>query len=54
LSVPPYVIFHDRTLREMASRRPGSLEELSSVHGVGATKLEKFGAAFMACLGEKE
>ena len=49
-SLPPYVIFHDATLREMAARRPASLAELASVPGVGAKKLEAYGEAFLAVL----
>ncbi|MFN3943362.1 MAG: DNA helicase RecQ [Allosphingosinicella sp.] len=45
--VPPYVVFHDSTLREMAELRPTSLEALSRVAGVGAAKLDKYGAAFV-------
>ena len=46
-SVPPYVIFHDSTLREMAAAKPGSLQAMSQVSGVGAAKLERYGAAFV-------
>jgi len=45
--VPPYVIFHDATLREMAAARPSSLEELGSISGVGARKLDAYGSAFL-------
>ena len=45
--VPPYVIFHDSTLREMAALRPASLHALSGVSGVGAAKLERYGQAFV-------
>jgi ATP-dependent DNA helicase RecQ len=45
--VPPYVIFHDSTLREMAELRPTSLGALSRVSGVGAAKLERYGEAFV-------
>ncbi|MBV9929486.1 MAG: DNA helicase RecQ [Alphaproteobacteria bacterium] len=45
--VPPYVIFHDSTLREMAAVRPTSREALARVSGVGAAKLEKYGEAFV-------
>ncbi|GAA4639250.1 DNA helicase RecQ [Actinoallomurus vinaceus] len=41
--VPAYVIFHDATLREIATRSPTSLAELSSVSGVGESKLAKYG-----------
>ena len=45
--VPPYVIFHDATLREMSQRRVISLDEFARIPGVGATKLAKYGEAFL-------
>jgi ATP-dependent DNA helicase RecQ len=45
--VPPYVIFHDTTLRDMAERRPRTFDELHSVYGVGAKKAADFGDAFL-------
>ena len=45
--VPAYVIFPDRTLIEMAERRPATLDEMARVGGVGAKKLESYGAAFL-------
>jgi len=48
--VPPYVIFHDATLREMAEAKPDSLTALSRVTGVGARKLDAYGDAFLAVL----
>jgi ATP-dependent DNA helicase RecQ len=45
--VPPYVIFHDSTLREMAELRPETLHALSRVSGVGQAKLERYGEAFV-------
>ncbi|MEQ9060670.1 MAG: DNA helicase RecQ [Gammaproteobacteria bacterium] len=48
--VPPYVIFHDRTLRDMLARRPGTLAEMLEVSGVGEAKLERYGAAFLDAL----
>ncbi len=47
---PAYVIFPDRTLIEMAKGRPTTLDELGSIHGVGAAKLQKYGAAFLAVI----
>jgi ATP-dependent DNA helicase RecQ len=47
---PAYVIFPDRTLLEMAERKPRTLQEMSEVHGVGQQKLQKYGAAFLAVL----
>jgi ATP-dependent DNA helicase RecQ len=45
--VPPYVIFHDATLREMATLRPATLAALGEVSGVGARKLDAYGDAFL-------
>ena len=47
---PAYVIFPDRTLIEMAKEKPETLDDLASVHGVGETKLQKYGAAFLAVI----
>jgi ATP-dependent DNA helicase RecQ len=48
--VPPYVVFHDATLREMAVARPASEEEMLDIGGVGERKLEKYGAEFLALI----
>jgi ATP-dependent DNA helicase RecQ len=48
--LPPYVIFHDSTLRAMASRRPQSEAELGGISGVGAGKLKAWGEAFLKVL----
>lgn len=48
--VPPYVIFHDATLREMAEIKPDSPAALSRITGVGARKLDAYGDAFLAVL----
>ncbi len=45
--VPPYVIFHDATLREIAGLRPRNAGELARVGGIGAGKLERYGAAVL-------
>jgi ATP-dependent DNA helicase RecQ len=45
--VPPYVIFHDTTLRDMVLRRPKTFEDLNEVYGVGARKAADFGDAFL-------
>jgi ATP-dependent DNA helicase RecQ len=46
-NVPAYVVFPDRTLIEMAERRPANLDQMAGVTGVGARKLESYGAAFL-------
>lgn len=48
--VPPYVIFHDVTLKDMVDQRPQTLQELLSISGVGERKLEKYGNAFLSVL----
>jgi len=48
--VPPYVIFHDSTLREIAERKPRDLDALGQVQGVGAVKLERYGQAMLDAL----
>ena len=45
--VPPYVIFHDATLREMAEQRPASLHEFGRVKGIGEAKLSRYGERFL-------
>ena len=45
--VPAYVIFADRTLIEMAETRPGTLDAMARINGVGAKKLERYGALFL-------
>ena len=52
LGVPPYVIFHDSTLRDVAAKRPASLRALSAIDGIGDTKLERHGESLLEALGE--
>ncbi|MCZ7560021.1 MAG: DNA helicase RecQ [Burkholderiaceae bacterium] len=49
--VPPYVIFHDTTLRGIAERRPATLAELAGVSGVGEKKLDAYGAQLIDLIG---
>jgi ATP-dependent DNA helicase RecQ len=50
--LPPYVIFHDSVLRDMAMARPGSLADLGRISGIGARKLEAYGDAFLRVIRE--
>ncbi|MER8041615.1 DNA helicase RecQ [Streptomyces sp. NPDC094032] len=50
--VPAYVVFHDATLREIATRLPGTIEELATVGGVGEAKLTKYGQGVLDALAE--
>jgi ATP-dependent DNA helicase RecQ len=49
-NVPPYVIFPDATLHELASSRPKTLTEMRKIHGVGDVKLANFGQQFLDAL----
>ena len=51
-NVPPYVVFHDNTLREMCRKLPSDLTTLKSVQGVGQAKLDKYGELFIAAINE--
>jgi len=51
--VPPYVIFHDTTLRELARLRPTSIAELYGIRGIGARKAEDLGDVFLAAIREE-
>jgi ATP-dependent DNA helicase RecQ len=48
--VPPYLVLHDTTLREMADRRPATREDLHDIYGVGAKKAADFGEAFLSAI----
>lgn len=48
--VPPYVVFHDTTLKELVRLRPDSPDAMLRVHGIGQAKLERYGVAFLAVI----
>ncbi len=52
--VPAYIVFSDRTLTDMAMRRPPSLESLAQVKGVGEMKLSRYGEMFLAVIRNSE
>jgi ATP-dependent DNA helicase RecQ len=51
-AVPPYVIFSDATLRELARIRPSSLEKMRLVYGIGDAKLRDFGEQFLTAIAD--
>ena len=51
--VPAYIIFNDRTLIEMAQKRPNTLDDMANINGVGAVKLEKYGTDFIAVISKE-
>jgi ATP-dependent DNA helicase RecQ len=52
--MPPYLIFSDRTLIDMAKRRPRDVDEFAEVNGVGASKLKNFATPFLTAIREHE
>ena len=48
--VPPFIVFNDRTLLEMCEHHPTSLEDMMGISGIGKTKLERYGQAFLEVL----
>jgi ATP-dependent DNA helicase RecQ len=50
-NVPAYVVFHDATLEAIAAARPRTLDDLSGISGIGAKKLERYGAALLEITG---
>lgn len=53
-NVPAYVVLSDRSLKELCTARPTTLEDLASVHGFGKVKIEKFGQTFLDALHSAE
>ncbi len=52
LRLSPYIIFHDKTLRDMCRLLPTTLEELVPIQGIGQAKLEKYGTRFIQAIQE--
>jgi ATP-dependent DNA helicase RecQ len=52
LGLPPYVVFHDKTLKEMVALRPKNREELLQVTGVGEKKAEQYGDLFLSAIND--
>ena len=51
-NIPPYVVFSDKTLKEMAVTRPKNRNEMLQISGVGEVKFERYGEEFLACIGD--
>src|SRR6476469_5465113 len=51
--MPPYIIFNDASLREMAQRQPTTLPEFSTIPGVGQAKLARYGGQFVDLIRER-
>lgn len=51
-NLPPYVVFHDKTLLEMASKKPKSLDDFALISGVGEVKIARYGRVFLEVIGK--
>lgn len=51
-NIPPYIIFHDKTLRELALAKPASRDEMLAVGGVGEQKFDRYGEAFLEVVAQ--
>jgi ATP-dependent DNA helicase RecQ len=52
-NLPPYMVFHDATLKAMAEKKPANLDELGEVNGVGKAKLESYGFEFLQLINNE-
>jgi len=50
--IPPYIVFSDKTLKDLSAKAPQSKEEMLAVHGIGEVKFERYGEAFLELLNE--
>ena len=50
--IPPYVVFHDKTLAEMATNKPKSNADLSKINGIGEVKIQRYGDEFLNIIAE--
>jgi ATP-dependent DNA helicase RecQ len=50
--LPPYAVFHDKTLRLMVAARPRTRADLLAIHGIGETKADRYGDAFLEAIGD--
>ncbi len=50
--IPPYIIFSDKTLKDLSAKQPDSKEAMLEVHGIGEVKFERYGEAFLEVLCE--
>lgn len=48
--IPPYIVFSDKTLKDLSNKQPQDKEEMLAVHGIGEVKFERYGKAFLKLL----
>jgi len=48
--IPPYIVFSDKTLKDLSAKKPQSKEAMLEVHGIGEVKFERYGEAFLEIL----
>lgn len=50
--IPPYIVFSDKTLKDLSNKQPQNKIDMLDIHGIGAVKFERYGKAFLEVLGE--
>jgi ATP-dependent DNA helicase RecQ len=50
--IPPYIVFSDKTLKDLSAKKPATKEGMLEVHGIGEVKYERYGEAFLGVLQE--
>ncbi|MCF6244934.1 MAG: HRDC domain-containing protein, partial [Sulfurovum sp.] len=50
--IPPYIVFSDKTLKDLSAKVPQNKEEMLEVHGIGEVKYERYGEAFLEVLND--
>ena len=48
--IPPYIVFSDKTLKDLSNKQPQNKEEMLAVHGIGEVKFERYGVEFLEVL----
>jgi ATP-dependent DNA helicase RecQ len=51
--IPPYIVFSDKTLKELSAKQPGNKAQMLEVHGVGEVKFDRYGEAFLTLLASE-
>jgi ATP-dependent DNA helicase RecQ len=50
--IPPYIVFSDKTLKDLSAKKPATKEDMLAVHGIGEVKFERYGEVFLRALQE--
>jgi ATP-dependent DNA helicase RecQ len=51
--IPPYIVFSDKTLKDLSANRPSTKTEMLEIHGIGEVKYDRYGEEFLALLKDR-